>query len=258
MTEVCSRAIYCNLSVQILFKTVHAVRLETKADSPRTGNHLCIIPTRMSELTVPNASSESLDKLSEQIKASDEIESWRSVTTQAKSIADKLRDKSSSGIIYPPLWVSSFLTSRIEVQDSLGQSHLPKSLASLVRSALEHPGVPADVHADAVFELMRVGANLCSDHSKSTLLEFIYAEIYALFNVADVNRKQLLDAGFLAAIINLLERFNNSIPSYASSNTLKLSKSQLQLAKTAIGCILNASIGYGKYSDYRSGLGLAD
>ena len=48
----------------------------------------------------------------------------------------------------------------------LGKTLLPQTLTSLLKVALEGSNVPDDTRAPAVFELLRVGANLCMDHSK--------------------------------------------------------------------------------------------
>lgn len=46
---------------------------------------------------------------------------------------------------------------------------LPQTLTSLLKAASEGQGTLDGEHALAVFELLRVGANLCMDHSSLLL-----------------------------------------------------------------------------------------
>lgn len=63
----------------------------------------------------------------------------------------------------------------------------------------------------------------------------------------DGNREQLLDIGFLGSVVSLLERYAESIPKSTDKDvSLPLTISHLKVAKTSIGVILNATIGYGK------------
>ena len=47
----------------------------------------------------------------------------------------------------------------------LGKTDLPQSLTSLLSLALEPSPIPEDRQTAVVNELLRVGANLCMDHS---------------------------------------------------------------------------------------------
>ena len=51
----------------------------------------------------------------------------------------------------------------------LGKTMLPQTLTSLLKAALDGPRIDDSVRQLAVFELLRVGANLCMDHSKYAL-----------------------------------------------------------------------------------------
>ena len=48
----------------------------------------------------------------------------------------------------------------------LGKTMLPQTLSALLQAASQGGEIPDDEHAPAIFELLRVGANLCMDHSK--------------------------------------------------------------------------------------------
>jgi hypothetical protein len=62
--------------------------------------------------------------------------------------------------------------------------------------------------------------------------------------LADANREALLEAGFIRAVLSLLERDAENI-SVAQSTPIPLSIPHLKVIKTAIGVLLNASVGYG-------------
>jgi hypothetical protein len=61
----------------------------------------------------------------------------------------------------------------------------------------------------------------------------------------DDNRGHLLEAGLPQAIVSLLEGYAESIPVGAPIEPLSLSIPHLKVLRTAIGVLLNASIGYG-------------
>lgn len=68
----------------------------------------------------------------------------------------------------------------------------------------------------------------------------------------DENRGHLLEAGFPQEIVLLLEGYAGTIPKDVSfpQEPLPLSISHLKVVKTAIGVLLNATIGYGVYVCY--------
>ena len=62
----------------------------------------------------------------------------------------------------------------------------------------------------------------------------------------DENRGHLLEAGFPQEIVLLLEGYAGTIPKNTSpEEPLPLTIPHLNIVKTAIGVLLNASIGYG-------------
>ena len=61
---------------------------------------------------------------------------------------------------------------------------------------------------------------------------------------ADENRGHLLNAGFVDAVVQLLENYTLLSPS-GSNGPLALYIPDLKLVKTSIGFLLNASIGFG-------------
>lgn len=62
---------------------------------------------------------------------------------------------------------------------------------------------------------------------------------------ADGNRQRLLDAGLPQALVALLKGYAASIPSQATRDALQISIADLKVVRTAVGVLLNASIGFG-------------
>lgn len=62
--------------------------------------------------------------------------------------------------------------------------------------------------------------------------------------LVDQNRQYLLDSGFPQAVVSLLEGYLELLPPGPGSDPLPLSISHLLVIKTAIGVLLNASLGY--------------
>lgn len=144
------------------------------------------------------------------IKDNESPESWKSVESVAKSIADALR-------------------SRGEGEDSahtvLGKSKLPQSLASLITLALHGSPCPSDEYTAPIYEMLRVAANLCLDH--------------------DANRGFILEAGLPQVIVeSLLEGYAEKTASPNGIVPLDVSIPHLRVIRTAIGVLLNASLGY--------------
>jgi hypothetical protein len=52
---------------------------------------------------------------------------------------------------------------------TLGRTLLPQTLTSLLKSSLEGSPIPSPARTSAVFEILRIGANLCMDHGKSQI-----------------------------------------------------------------------------------------
>ncbi|OCH95510.1 hypothetical protein OBBRIDRAFT_873797 [Obba rivulosa] len=130
---------------------------------------------------------------------------WRDIEVTAQGLADELRVKD------------------VEQQTALGKTLLPQTLTSLLKSAINGATLPEGLLKAAVYEFLRIGANLCRDH--------------------DENRGSLLEAGFPQAVLSLLEGYAESIPP-TPAGVLPLGTPDLKIAKTAIGVLLNASLGY--------------
>ncbi|KAI0950311.1 hypothetical protein AcV7_008820 [Taiwanofungus camphoratus] len=130
---------------------------------------------------------------------------WKEIEFTAQHLADDLRVKD------------------VEQQTALGRTLLPQTLTSLLKSAISGATVPEPACKAAIYEILRVGANLCMDH--------------------DENRSLLLEAGFPQTVVSLLEGYTESIQS-DNAGALPLSIQDLKVVKTAIGLLLNASIGY--------------
>lgn len=61
---------------------------------------------------------------------------------------------------------------------------------------------------------------------------------------SDENRGYLLEAGFPQTVLNLLEGYAESVDP-AQAEPYVISISDLKIVRTAIGFLLNASVGYG-------------
>lgn len=61
----------------------------------------------------------------------------------------------------------------------------------------------------------------------------------------DENRGHLLEAGFPQAIVTVLEGYTEELPPLPFSKPLDLPIYDIKIIKTAIGVLLNASLGYG-------------
>ena len=57
----------------------------------------------------------------------------------------------------------------VERQTALGKTLLPQTLTSLLKGATDGAALPKPTQKPAIFELLRVGANLCMDHGMFVL-----------------------------------------------------------------------------------------
>ncbi|KAI0637070.1 hypothetical protein C8Q77DRAFT_1095851 [Trametes polyzona] len=138
---------------------------------------------------------------------------WSDIALTAQSLANDLRSKN------------------VEQQTALGKTLLPQTLTSLLKDAVSGANLQSGPDATckpAIFELLRVAANLCMDH--------------------DNNRGVLLDAGFPQTVISLLEGYAEQVKP-AQLEALPISIPDLRIVKTAIGFLLNASVGYDAVKD---------
>ncbi|KAL1947755.1 hypothetical protein VTO73DRAFT_13479 [Trametes versicolor] len=134
---------------------------------------------------------------------------WSDIELTAQSLANDLRSKN------------------VEQQTALGQTLLPQTLTSLLKGAINTKDA-GPTCKPAIFELLRVAANICMDH--------------------DNNRGVLLDAGFPQTVISLLESYAETVKP-AQREALSISIPDLKVVKTAIGFLLNASVGYDAVKD---------
>ncbi|KAF9005608.1 hypothetical protein BDQ17DRAFT_1240132 [Cyathus striatus] len=133
---------------------------------------------------------------------------WSIVYHNAQSLANLLRVKSSSE----------------DIHSLLGTTNLPQTLVTLLSLALRDRSIPSDQYAAPVLEILRVAANLCMDH--------------------DDNRSRLLDATFPDATLSLLKGYAETIPSSSQNSPLHITTPHLKVVRTAVGVLLNMSIGY--------------
>ncbi|KAJ7109328.1 hypothetical protein C8R44DRAFT_802209 [Mycena epipterygia] len=149
-----------------------------------------------------------LSELALQIPDSDSAALWKDIENTAQALANGLRVRDGP----------------VDNHSALGQTPLPQTLTTLFTSALHGSTIPALPYIPAVFELLRVSANLCMDH--------------------DENRGQLLEAGLPQAVVSLLEGYSESIPDSPVATPLPLTIPHLKVVRTAIGVLLNASVNY--------------
>ncbi|KAJ7470716.1 hypothetical protein FB451DRAFT_349529 [Mycena latifolia] len=149
-----------------------------------------------------------LSELSLQIPGSDSPAIWKDIESTAQALANGLRVRDGP----------------VDNHTALGQTPLPQTLTTLLASALHGSTIPDLSYIPAVFELLRVSANLCIDH--------------------DENRGQLLEAGLPQAVVTLLEGYSESILNTPTSTPLPLTIPHLKVVRTSIGALLNAGLNY--------------
>ncbi|RPD66031.1 hypothetical protein L226DRAFT_530170 [Lentinus tigrinus ALCF2SS1-7] len=153
----------------------------------------------------------------------------------ALASASKLGDLLAQLSLNPPQqWPQVELTAQslandlrskdVEQQTALGQTLLTQTLTSLLKGALNDTANSKP----AINELLRVAANLCMDH--------------------DENRGFLLEAGFPQTVLSLLESYAESV-NPSQREPYPISIPDLKIIKTAIGFLLNASVGYDAVKD---------
>ncbi|KIK59870.1 hypothetical protein GYMLUDRAFT_44346 [Collybiopsis luxurians FD-317 M1] len=151
---------------------------------------------------------QNLSDLLSQLSVTDSEHNWNQVTNTAQELANGLRTKDGP----------------IDNHTILGKTSLPKTLSSLFTLALHGSATPHSAYTSPVLEILRVAANLCMDH--------------------DGNRASLLDAGLPQALVSLLEAYTESFDPESNSKPLPVSLSHLKVVRTAVGVLLNASVGY--------------
>ncbi|KAL0946949.1 hypothetical protein HGRIS_013108 [Hohenbuehelia grisea] len=149
-----------------------------------------------------------LEELLGGLRIEDTPATWSDIENTAQALANGLRVKDANE----------------DTHSLLGRTSLPQTLTVLLSLALHGAPIPDAKYTAVVLELLRVGANLCMDH--------------------DENRGFLLEAGLPQAIVTLLEGYTESIPPPPYREPISLDISHMKVARTAIGVLLNASLGY--------------
>ncbi|KAK2466957.1 hypothetical protein APHAL10511_001215 [Amanita phalloides] len=160
-----------------------------------------------------SAAASTLSSLARTLKSNDSADLWHTVRLSARSIADGLRVKD-------PVHDNHSL---------LGKSSLPTVLTNLLSLALHGAAVPDLAYTDPVNELLRVAANLSMDHND--------------------NRGHLLEAGFPQATSSLLESYMDLVPQPPTLNPFPFTAPHLSVIRSAIGVLLNSSVGYDPVKD---------
>lgn len=149
-----------------------------------------------------------LGDLVAQLPVNDIEETWKEVELTAQQLANGLRVRDGPD----------------DNHTMLGKTLLPQNLTTLLGSALNGALIPGASRTAPVFEILRVGANLCVEH--------------------DQNRGHLLEAGFPQAVVSLLEGYTDTIPEEPQMDPFPMSTAHLQVVKTAVGVLLNATLTY--------------
>jgi len=74
---------------------------------------------------------------------------WSEIEANAQLLANELRNRGGP----------------VDEHTALGRTLLPQTLTLLLKASLESTRIPEGERSAAMFELLRVGANLCMDHS---------------------------------------------------------------------------------------------
>ncbi|KAF9264723.1 hypothetical protein L218DRAFT_972334 [Marasmius fiardii PR-910] len=151
---------------------------------------------------------ETQDKLGRAANDKEKSTLWQDVSRIARAIADLLRVRDGP----------------VDNHTVLGKTALPQTLKSLYSLALGNSATPEISLTAPLLEILRVAANLCMDH--------------------DENRSLLLDAGLPQSLVSLLEGYVESAPSPPHSRPYSLPIAHIKLIRTAIGVLLNVSVGY--------------
>ncbi|KAI5900352.1 uncharacterized protein SCHCODRAFT_02607671 [Schizophyllum commune H4-8] len=148
-----------------------------------------------------------LTELEKDIRANDSPEQWQEAEKAAQVVANGLRTRTSA-----------------DYHTALGKTALPRSLASLLNLALRGAATPELDRITPIVELLRVTANICMDH--------------------DENRNHIYEAGLLQAVLTLLEGYAESLPKPPYTKAYAIPIPHLKVIRTAVGALLNASLGY--------------
>ncbi|KAM6500561.1 hypothetical protein JOM56_003575 [Amanita muscaria] len=175
----------------------------------------------MASSSDPLAAATTLSSLAYTLKSDDSQDLWQNLQTSARTIADILRVRDPVN----------------DTHTLLGRTALPTTLTTLLSLALHDSSVPDTAYSAAVNELLRVAANLCMDHNE--------------------NRASLLDAGFPQAVSAMLENYVELVPQLPTSKPFAFTAPHLTVLRSAIGVLLNSSIGYDPVKDRLNSLEVA-
>ncbi|KAL1746374.1 hypothetical protein HDZ31DRAFT_62274 [Schizophyllum fasciatum] len=153
------------------------------------------------------ALGDKLADLEAQIKTNDSPDLWQQAERAAQVVANGLRTRTSA-----------------DYHTLLGKTALPRTLASLLTLALRGASTPELDRVTPIVELLRVTANICMDH--------------------DENRNHIYEAGLLQAVLTLLEGYAESLPKPPYTKAYAIPIPHLKVVRTAVGALLNASLGY--------------
>jgi len=149
-----------------------------------------------------------LSQLLAELRDGETDRAWKEVEATSQNLANGLRVRDGP----------------VDNHSVLGRTALPQSLTSLFTLALHGSATPSDSFTPVVFEILRVAANFCMDH--------------------DGNRAHLLEAGFPQILVSLLEGYAEAISPLPNTKILSIPLPDLKVIRTAIGVLLNASIGF--------------
>ncbi|KAF8654090.1 hypothetical protein AX16_003623 [Volvariella volvacea WC 439] len=157
------------------------------------------------------ALEQSLLRLNANIRdANGDIEQhWSQVETAVQTIANSLRVHN---------------TPEEDIRAKLGKTALPQTISSLFKLALGGKSLPNDSRLNVIYELLRVGANLCVEQED--------------------NRAYLLEAQFPQEVTHLLESYAELLPPPPIAEAINLPLEQLKVIKTAFGTLLNMSVSH--------------
>ncbi|KAF4608425.1 hypothetical protein EYR40_000770 [Pleurotus pulmonarius] len=149
-----------------------------------------------------------LEELLVQLKLTDTADLWKEIEQTAQKLANALRVRDTPE----------------DNHTVVGRTELPQTLTLLVSLCLHGATTPSEEDSAPLFEILRLGANLCMDH--------------------DENRGHLLEARFPQAMVSILEGYAEKVSGPPFTEALDLDLSHLKIVRTTIGVLLNASLGY--------------
>ncbi|TFK76491.1 hypothetical protein BDN72DRAFT_885218 [Pluteus cervinus] len=152
-----------------------------------------------------------LESIGKELATQDSDDLWSQAEKLSKTLADALRVRNGP----------------IDNHTALGNTALPQTISSLLELAIDKTdrrAVPSPGRVNVVIELLRLGANLCMDH--------------------DENRTHLLEVGFPQDIVSILEGYLEGLPTIPLGEPAKFGVPDLRIMRTAIGVLLNASVGH--------------